>query len=485
MKVLVVCSNAALRRSIVHAFVDAGHHPYVLGDDSSGDDEYSSANVQAIAADTPSTVYDAVRGCDAAVVVEPSVTSPANADSGLPDLIERALREAGASGLRRLVRVVGRSSRRMEAKRESSEYDHESVTVVSAPVYGITDDPITLFLIMMRSLPVVPILGATHALRPVWHADLARALAMLLELPSSELAPEFRIEGPDRVTQADLYERIAAIIDRHPRRVPVPHFLAAHGAAVADALKWRMPFEVSHLPFAHGDDDEVRGHILASPFGVSATTLDEGLRRVVRELEELPPSEGVGTLEVKRFWVDVEAPRYGAVDLLDLFRRRFRDVMPIVVGVEPAAPGTTLNEDAVVTMALPGRGHVQVRVEEVADDHVIVATLRGHAVAGIVRFSTRTLPRAVRFEVMTCDRAANALDWLGLTLGGSRLQDANWTRVVENVAALAGGTPGPVESDARRLGKDEARGAERWIGDLIERHRARQAPPASPQSATS
>ena len=40
-------------------------------------------------------------------------------------------------------------------------------------------------------------------------------------------------------------------------------------------------------------------------------------------------------------------------------------------------------------MNLPARGHVQIRVAEVTDDHVVGVTLQGHALAGCVRFSTR------------------------------------------------------------------------------------------------
>lgn len=487
MNVLLACGSSALQRSILHAFTAAGHDVRVLRRPGAVTEEPVATHVHTIVADSPSTVYDAAHGCDAAVLIEPSVASSAADASQELDLIERALEAAAASALRRVIRVTGGEVQRPDSARRLRDGSTEIVTVASGPVYGITHDPITLFLIMMRSLPAVPILSEKHAIRPVWHGDLARALVTILDLPSSEVPPDVRIAGPDRVTQSDLYERIAAIIDRRPLRIPVPDFLAAHGTALAEALKLPVPFEESHLSFAAAaEGDEPGHHELASPFGVRATHLDEGLRRVVSELEELPPSEGVGTLEVKLFSIDVERPHCSPAALIDMFRRRFRDVMPVVVGVEPAAPAGSLSEGAVVTMPLPGRGHVQVRVEEVADDHVVVATLRGHVVAGVVRFGARAIPGGVRFEVMTCDRAANALDWLALTLGGARIQDANWTRVAQNVAALAGGTAGPVSSDARRLREDEARGAQRWIADIIERHRARHSPPTtSSQSAAS
>ena len=204
-------------------------------------------------------------------------------------------------------------------------------------------------------------------------------------------------------------------------------------------------------------------------FGVTPIGIDQGLQRIVQTLAEVTPAEGVGSLEVKRFAVDIQGSRYDAAELLRRFRARFKEVMAIKVGVEPAAPDVQLEPGEVLTMALPGRGHVQVRVEHVQEDQVIVGTLRGHAVAGIVRFSTRTLADGVRFEVMTCDRPANALDWIALTLGGAQLQNANWAAVVRNVSQLAGGTAGEVRRDQRKLSADEAGAVEGWIEALIRR----------------
>src|SRR5205085_8056861 len=126
-------------------------------------------------------------------------------------------------------------------------------------------------------------------------------------------------------------------------------------------------------------------------------------------------------------------------ELMRAIRSQFRELMPIAVGVEPAAPHDTLDEGAVITMAIPGRGHVAIRVEQVAEHHVVVSTLRGHVVAGFVRFATSTRGDRVGFEVIACDTAANVLDWITLTLGAVRVQDANWLKLVRNVAKMAGG----------------------------------------------
>jgi hypothetical protein len=201
-----------------------------------------------------------------------------------------------------------------------------------------------------------------------------------------------------------------------------------------------------------------------------ATSIDYGLRALVAELEELTPADGVGTLEVKQFFADIRT-RFGAADVLRRFRDSFAMVMPVDVAVEPASQQTRLAAGANITMALPGRGHVQVRVVDASDEQIVLSTVRGHVLAGIVRFRTQAAGDLVRFEVLTCDTAANPLDWIGLTLGGARLQDANWTKVVHNVARLAGDDSVAVESVKRKLPPDEAQAVKAWLESTIEAYR--------------
>jgi hypothetical protein len=73
--------------------------------------------------------------------------------------------------------------------------------------------------------------------------------------------------------------------------------------------------------------------------------------------------------------------------------------------------------------------------------------------------------------VLTCDKAANAFDWLALRLGGTHAQDANWRRMVRNTAALSDGRAGHVRVTRRTLGPRDAARAESWIADLV-RHDA-------------
>jgi NADH dehydrogenase len=474
MRILLAGGNVSLQRSIVRSLLTEPHEVRVSTDDRAWTAEWS-ARVEPFGNDEPALHY-AASNCDAAILVDRSVAAWTSGEQD--DLTDRLIDIATRAGVRRIIRVTSSDRLTSNRQEDAALTDRpEAITIRTTPVYGIGDDPITLFLIMMRSLPVVPILSGTHVVQPIWHEDLARAILAVLSFPASQLNRIVDIAGPDAIAQERLYDLVATLIGRRPARVSLPDFLTDYGQRLANALHLSLPFQTSHLAFAQGSEStlEASDNALSSLFGLDGTSLQDGLRRLLNELDEVTPSQGVGSVEVKRFSIDIRGSRYGAAELLLLFRTRFNEVMPIAVGVEPAAPQVELHEGAVLSMALPGRGHVQVRVEEITDHHAIVSTLRGHALAGIVRFGARTIDDGVRFEVMTCDTAANALDWLTLTLGGARIQDANWTKVVQNVAKLAGGSAGAVEYDARKLEGEEAEHVERWIVTIIERQRTRAA----------
>jgi hypothetical protein len=431
--------NHVLHRSLINACEKAGHRAVIVDE-------------------PPQSSLDAVIVVDSTLVP----VGPASGDvSGKPPIDLPASRTV-------FVRPI---AQREAPAREHSSTNDGAIVVRTPPVYGISTDPITVCLILMRSLPAVPVLSDARASQPVWHEDLAQVMVSAATLPVLPSQRVFDIAGPEAVTPEELYERIAALIDRRPARIPVPEFVARHGSRAAEVLgvsgailPMLEAFSAGHLA-----PDE---NALERVFGVPPTSLDSGLRRLIRDLDEVTPAQGVGSVQIKRFFADIEGAALPPAELLHLLRERFGEIMPMPVGVEPAAPATRLEPGAVVTIALPGRGHVQIRVREITDEHVIVATLRGHAVAGIVRFSATGQSGIVRFEVSTCDAAANALDWLTLSLGGARMQDANWMRVVSKMAELSGGRSDGVTSEIRTLDARQAAEADRWIRDIIEQDRS-------------
>jgi NADH dehydrogenase len=135
---------------------------------------------------------------------------------------------------------------------------------------------------------------------------------------------------------------------------------------------------------------------------------------------------------------------------------------------------------ATLTLAVPARGHVQVRVEEVTPRSVTSVTLEGHFFAGVVRFLTdEPGPGVVRFEVRAYVRGADLPHWLAMRTIGKTLQAATWTSVVEEVVRRSGGAaPEGVQQADEALDEADAKEVERWTEGLVKQRQRDEAPAA-------
>ena len=134
-----------------------------------------------------------------------------------------------------------------------------------------------------------------------------------------------------------------------------------------------------------------------------------------------------------------------------------------------AEPRSTdvLAEGETITLALPMRGHVQVRVASIEPRRVTLLTLEGHPLAGAVRFLCEPRGDAIRFQVEVYDRPANVIDFIAMRAVGDRLQDHTWSHVVDRMVQVSGGSaPGGVEHETAALDDDEAEAIERWCEEI-------------------
>jgi NADH dehydrogenase len=125
-------------------------------------------------------------------------------------------------------------------------------------------------------------------------------------------------------------------------------------------------------------------------------------------------------------------------------------------------------EGETLTMRLPVRGNIQVRVEELTPRRMTLVTLEGHPLSGAVRFRCEPHGDALRFEVLVHDRAANVADWLMMTTFGSQIQRETWKGIVEEVVKESGGAaPDGVHHESETVTGDDARPIEEWLKGLV------------------
>jgi hypothetical protein len=129
-------------------------------------------------------------------------------------------------------------------------------------------------------------------------------------------------------------------------------------------------------------------------------------------------------------------------------------------------------EGATITMALPLRGNVQVRIQEITERTLTLVTVEGHPLAGAVRFLSEQRGARVRFEVQVYERAGSAVDWLMMHPIGGSVQNATWKTLVESVVEESGGEAADgVNEEKVELDEEKAEEVEEWLTELVARRK--------------
>jgi len=452
-------------------------------------------DVEPIAGDVSDamSLRSAVATCDAIVHVAGIVTEhPPDATfqkinvQGTRNVVDEAIR----SPVRRFIYMSSLGADRGSTDYHRSKREAEKIVRSSTldwtilrpgNVYGPGDEVISTILKMIRVLPAVPVVDSgEQPFQPIWFSDLGKVTAAVIE--RSDLAGEtLEVSGPDVTSVNDILVRLGKITDRTPVKVPVPLPAATLAAKVA-SLVADIPVDETKLTMLRENNVLAAdaGNVLER-LGVEATSLEEGLRKLADLLPEQTPGEGVGSMHHKRFWAEIVGSPRSAASLMQLFKERVTELMPVEFASEPGAP-TRIERGVTMTGELPLRGHFQVRVEVSEPTRVVFATVEGHPLAGIVEFTTAETETGVRFAIDTWTRPSNIVDFIAMRTVGEPVQSANWRAVVDNVVEASGGTSGGVETQSVKLNEEEAELAADRIRSMI---RSRQRSESSPDERAS
>jgi NADH dehydrogenase len=346
-------------------------------------------------------------------------------------------------------------------------------------VYGPRDDVVSVLLTVVRTFPVVPVIGTGEdKFQPIWVEDLAAALADCVRRTDLH-GRVLEIAGEEKTCLNDLLDRMAEITGRSPARIPIPPFLASAGATIAGLLGARLPINESQLMMlSEGSVIQTPGaNALIGVFHIKPTSLDSGLRKLADALPEQTPDKGVGMLKRKRIWMDIAGSNLVPEELFARFRLRFGELTPFVnVRAEPGTPAI-LGKGNTLTMSLPGRGNVQVRVEQMMPNSATLVTVAGHPLAGAIRFLAEQRGDLIRFEVQLYDRPANLADWLMMRAVGDGFQARSWESLVQAMVRESGGAAAnAIQHDETFLDENKAERVEEWVKELVvERKRAEHA----------
>lgn len=494
MRVLVTGGTGVVGRPAVDDLLERGHTVRLLSRHADQDARDWESGVEGHPADMgdPSSLRGAADGCDAVlhiagIVAEspPEVTFQKVNVDGTRNL----LAEAARAGVRRFVYVSSLGADRGESDYHRSKAAAEELVrgfggswLILRPgnVYGPGDEVISLLLKMVRVAPVIPVIGnGEQPFQPIWNEDLGLALAMAVE-PDGPEGQALDLSGDEITSTNEVLERLQALTDTAPIHIPVPQWLAQTGAGIAETLGLDLPVNEDQLTMLVEENVIRPGqpNALVDTFGISPTPLDLGLKTLVDSLPERMPDEGRGSLRLHRYWADIRGSRMSAVELLRLVENDFAslpDPRAVEVAAEPGTP-RGMQQGETVTLHIPMRGHVQVRVEEVTPNAISAVTLQGHPLSGTVRFLTEELQGGmVRFEVRSYTRPSSLIDQVALATIGEVMKSAMWSTVVEAVVERSGGEAvDGVQTETAALEDEDAAGVEQWVEELVRKRKQRE-----------
>jgi len=497
MKVLVTGGTGLVGKAAVDRLLEAGHTVRLLSRRAEDDARQWKAGVEAHTGDisTEEAVAGAAEGCDAVlhvagIVAErpPDVTFQTVNVEGT----RRLAREAKRAGVKRFVYVSSLGAERGESDYHKSKREAELVVRDEAPagwlvvrpgnVYGPGDEVISLLLKMVRALPVVPTIGrGNQPFQPVWHEDLGLALARAIEREQPR-ETILEIAGPDVTTTNDVIDLLEKLTGKSAVRLPIPEALAKLGSGVAEAVGLDVRVTNDQITMLTEGNIISSGGVnaLTEVFGVTPLTLGEGLGLLVDSMPERLPTEGMGSLERQRYWADVRGSTKSAEEMFHYLRTHFNELTPdalLQVGVEPGSHAE-MKEGNTLTMALPLRGNIQVRVLDISGLAITCVTLQGHPLSGAIRFLFEELPGGgFRFEVRSFTRPSDLVDLIGMRTFGKVAQKATWRSLVSAIVERSGGdAPDGVQEENVHLKDQDAEDVENWIEELVLRKKREEAP---------
>lgn len=488
MRVLVTGGTGMVGRALVDALIAGGHEVRVLARRVRRKDIPTRDDLDHWVGDVthPHSLRGAASDCDGVIHLAAAATkersSPlhqrVNAE-GTRNLLAEA-EHAGASRfvlLSCLGAEAGRTSY-LASKRGAEELVRHSplewTILRSAEIYAPEGGPIAMMLSVLRALPVIPAVGRLDtALQPVWVGDVATALVRIVS-SATQLRMTAEIAGPETTNQRDLLRRLSGIVHRKARLAPVPPALVPTATRTLVALGVAPPMSMDHGLQLRREPATLAPYrnALGALLGAAPTALDDGLSLLSQSTAEQLPSHGNGDVKRRRFWIDISGCHLTPSQVIQLVRDEFASLAPrglMKVGLEKTS-AVSLGDGATVTIALPVRGHVQVRVEEVTEHSVTCATLAGHPLSGVVRFLAEQRGEHVRFEVQTIDRPSTRLDRFFMAVVGAQLKHLTWRALVRRVQRRVGGSaPQGVQQTIETLDSRQAVQVDRWIRKLVER----------------
>lgn len=479
MKILITGGTGVIGNAVVEALSKRGHYLRILSRHANSSDQTDNIEYWRASVTDAAALAGAAVDCDvvlhiAGIVAEtpPDLTFEAVNVEGTRNVV----READINAVRRIVYVssfgadTGTSEyhkSKRDAEAVARTFPREVVIVRPGNVYGPGDEVISSLVKLVRALPIVPVIDAgDQEFQPVWHEDVGQALAAIVEAPEPSVEP-INLLGPDVVTLNRLLDIMGEITGQEPRRIPLPSAIASVAARVAATAGIDIPLKPDVLQMLLDGNSLQPGQVNSLEQYVERPThVTTGMRLLLDCMPEQEIEDGYGRPQHRRFRAHIEAPLYSADELFRMFCADYDRFLPVERAEQPGNPRQIV-EGETITLSLPLRGDIAVRVEEATNNAITLVTVDGHPLAGFVRFTWAPQANGFDFEINVYDRPATLLDTIGMALGGSVAQRSTWMAAVEKMIEESRGTaPEGVQHETKPMTEQEVAEVQEWLDQL-------------------
>lgn len=234
-----------------------------------------------------------------------------------------------------------------------------------------------------------------------------------------------------------------------PRSIPVSRRLGtlARWPVGVSLTSWRYLWRTTPLH---------RRELAGSPHEDSAPALPRGVERSELQL----PEHGAGPLFHRRYITRIRSARLSARELVACLQADLDIASPseFATFVKTHGEERRMRVGDEYLVRMPGPWDGPVRVVDVSETSLRLATLDGHLEAGQIEFAAATVDGHVEFRIESWARSGDRLSNVIYThlRMGKEIQFHMWTSFLERAARLAGGRmTGGVDVETRRVDEPE------------------------------
>lgn len=170
-----------------------------------------------------------------------------------------------------------------------------------------------------------------------------------------------------------------------------------------------------------------------------------------------PAAEGSGPLIQRDYWAVINGCRLDPREVIDTIRQDFWHFAPkeLVRFSQPGETGLQIGEEMEVNIHLGP--DFAVRVVDINETSITLATLRGHAEAGKITFGSYRNDRGdVIFHIRSRARSRSLIHRIGFLTAADAMQTNTWTDFIDRLAHSVGeGVIGKITAESCEVEESE------------------------------